>query len=69
MKFACVIDAAVGTGLEGPPRGRTLDVITVLNNLGATVLSLDVPTGMNADDGSIPGDVVASDRNFGPGAP
>lgn len=58
MKFACVIDAAVGTGLEGPPRGRTLDVITVLNNLGATVVSLDVPTGLNADDGSIPGDVV-----------
>ncbi len=58
MKFACVIDAAIGTGLEGPPRGRTLDVITVLNNLGATVVSLDVPTGMNADDGSVPGDVV-----------
>lgn len=58
MKFSCVIDAAVGTRLEGPPRGRTLDVITVLNNLGCHILSLDVPTGLRADDGTVPGDVV-----------
>jgi len=60
MKFSCVIDAAIGTQLEGPPRGRTLDVITVLNSMaeGCTVISLDAPTGMMADDGSVPGDVV-----------
>lgn len=60
MKFACVIDAAIGTQLEGPPRGRTLDVITVLNSMGegCCVISLDAPTGMVADDGTVPGDVV-----------
>lgn len=61
MKFACVIDSAIGTNLEGPPRGRTLDVITVVNQLvaqGSCVISLDVPTGLKADDGSLPGDVV-----------
>jgi NAD(P)H-hydrate epimerase len=61
MKFACVIDAAIGTNLEGPPRGRTLDVITVVNQLvtqGSCVISLDVPTGLMADDGEVPGDVV-----------
>jgi hydroxyethylthiazole kinase-like uncharacterized protein yjeF len=61
MKFACVIDSAIGTNLEGPPRGRTLDVITVVNQLvaqGSCVISLDVPTGLMADDGSLPGDVV-----------
>lgn len=58
MKFGCVVDAAVGTRLEGPPRGRTLDVITVVNNLGCPVLALDVPTGLCADDGSTPGDVI-----------
>lgn len=60
MKFACVIDAAIGTNLEGPPRGRTLDVITVLNNMqdGTLVLSLDAPTGMDVDDGNVPGDLV-----------
>ncbi len=60
MKFSCVIDAAIGTNLEGPPRGRTLDVITVLNNMGdgCCVISLDAPTGMMVDDGSVPGDIV-----------
>jgi hydroxyethylthiazole kinase-like uncharacterized protein yjeF len=60
MKFACVIDAAIGTNLEGPPRGRTQDVITVLNNMadGCCVISLDAPTGMMVDDGTVPGDIV-----------
>ncbi len=60
MKFACAIDAAIGTQLEGPPRGRTLDVITVLNQLSDSckIISLDTPTGMVADDGSIPGEAV-----------
>ena len=59
MKFQCIIDTAVGIHLEGPPRGRTLDVITVLNGMnGCPVISLDAPTGMDVDDGSVPGDVV-----------
>lgn len=60
MKFACVIDAAIGTSLEGPPRGRTLDVITVLNKMHAhcCVISVDVPTGVQADDGEVPGVAV-----------
>ncbi len=60
MKFGCMIDAAIGTHLEGPPRGRTLDFITVMNNMqGSTnIISLDVPTGVSADDGSIPGALV-----------
>ena len=60
MKFGCIIDAAIGTNLEGPPRGRTLDVITVLNQAqdGRCVISLDTPTGLSVDDGATPGDVV-----------
>ena len=72
MKFAAVIDAAIGTNLEGPPRGRTLDVITVLNQLvghGSCVIALDVPTGLSADDGSIPGDVVHATMTVAVGLP
>src|SRR5690554_1445383 len=59
MKFSCVVDAAIGTHLEGPPRGRTLDVITVINNMsGSCIISLDVPTGKYVDDGCTPGAVV-----------
>lgn len=66
MKFACVIDAAIGTQLEGPPRGRTLDVITVLNNMGSNccVISLDAPTGLMVDDGSVPGDIVKASKTI-----
>ena len=69
MKFACAVDAAVGTRLEGPPRGRTLDVITVLNNLDSCVVSLDAPTGMNVDDGSVPGDIVSATATLSLGMP
>ena len=46
---------AIGTNLEGPPRGRTLDVITVLNHAqeGCCVISLDTPTGLDVDDGTL----------------
>jgi NAD(P)H-hydrate epimerase len=66
MNFSCVIDAAIGTHLEGPPRGRTLDFITVMNNMqgNACVISLDVPTGMMVDDGSVPGGVVTADMTL-----
>jgi hydroxyethylthiazole kinase-like uncharacterized protein yjeF len=60
MKFGCIIDAAIGTGLEGPPRGRTQDVITVLNSRysGSCIISVDIPTGFSVDTGSAIGDAV-----------
>ena len=72
MKFACVLDAAIGTNLEGPPRGRTLDVITVVNQLvsqGSCVISLDLPTGLKSDDGALPGDVVHASLTLAIGLP
>jgi hydroxyethylthiazole kinase-like uncharacterized protein yjeF len=72
MKFSVVIDAAIGTNLEGPPRGRTLDVITVLNQLvtqASCVVALDVPTGLLADDGAVPGDVVHASATLAVGLP
>ena len=71
MKFACVIDAAIGTSLEGPPRGRTLDVITVVNKMhdGCCVVSVDLPTGVVADDGSVPGEAVRATLTLAVGLP
>lgn len=65
MKFACALDAAVGANLEGPPRGRTLDALTVLNAMDTcTVVALDVPTGLKADDGTTPDQVVQADATL-----
>lgn len=66
MKFSGAIDAAVGVKLEGPPRGRTLDVITMLNGMDqCTTVAIDVPTGMVAADGSTPGEVVQASATLG----
>ncbi|UCH24587.1 MAG: NAD(P)H-hydrate epimerase [Trueperaceae bacterium] len=71
MKFTCVIDAAIGTNLDGPPRGRTQDVITVVNGLseGSCIISLDTPTGLHVDDGSVPGDLVKATMTLAVGLP
>jgi NAD(P)H-hydrate epimerase len=59
---ALVVDAVVGYGLSGAPRGRASDLIDACNAAAAPVLSLDVPSGMDATTGDRPGDAVDADR-------
>jgi len=49
--FDLVLDAIVGTGLSGPPRDGAARLISLANELGAPVLSLDVPSGLDATTG------------------
>ncbi len=44
-----VIDAMFGTGLNKTPDGITADLINHINNSPATVISIDIPTGMITD--------------------
>lgn len=50
-----IIDAMLGTGLRGDPRGICAQAIEAVNNSGVSVLSVDTPSGLNNDTG-IPGD-------------
>ena len=43
-----VIDAVLGTGFEGVPRDPAAAAIRAINEAGATVVSCDVPSGVNA---------------------
>ena len=45
LKRGTVIDGIAGTGLEGPLRGRALEMALAANALGAAVVSIDVPSG------------------------
>lgn len=56
-----VVDALIGYGLSGPPTGLTADLVGWANAVDAPVLSLDVPTGLDATTGA-PADpcIVAS---------
>ena len=53
-----VVDALLGTGLSGAPRRETAGVIEQLNRLAAPVVSVDVPSGVDASTGRAPGPAV-----------
>ncbi|WP_238392180.1 NAD(P)H-hydrate epimerase [Halorussus amylolyticus] len=57
-----VVDALVGYGLTGAPRGRARDLIERCGNVDTTLVSLDVPSGLDATTGDRPGPVVEPDE-------
>lgn len=59
-----VVDALVGYGLAGAPRGRVAELIEIANESGGRILSLDVPSGVNATTGDTPGDAVRPERTL-----
>lgn len=50
-----IIDAVVGYSLRAAPRGTALDLIQWANSSGAPILSLDVPSGVDATTGQAMG--------------
>ena len=53
-----IVDAMLGTGLTRPLGGVWLDAALAINAGGCPVLAVDVPTGLLADSGHVPGDAV-----------
>ena len=47
-----VVDAILGTGLDRPVEGCFLEVINRVNAMDAPVVSVDIPSGLNADTGT-----------------
>ena len=45
-----IIDAIFGTGLTRRVEGLAKDVIEYLNNTGATIISIDIPSGLFGED-------------------
>ncbi len=52
---AILVDALLGTGFQGEPRGAVADAINAINGAGARVVSVDVPSGVDASTGVISG--------------
>lgn len=52
------VDALIGYSLDGPPKGAVADLITFVNTRSELVVSLDVPSGIDATTGEAPGDHV-----------
>ncbi len=58
-----VIDALLGTGLQGPAKGPALDWIRRINTSfpAAQVVAVDLPSGLASDTGTIAGEFVRAD--------
>ena len=48
-----VVDGVIGYSLDGEPRGAAADLIRWANDSSAPVLSLDVPSGLDATTGTV----------------
>lgn len=59
-----VVDALVGYGLESVPRGPTASLIELCNRCAARVLSLDVPSGIDATTGDAAGVAIRPERTL-----
>jgi hydroxyethylthiazole kinase-like uncharacterized protein yjeF len=60
--FDLVIDALFGIGLEREISGRHAEVIDYINSQSATVLAIDIPSGLHADSGRVLGQAVHADH-------
>jgi NAD(P)H-hydrate epimerase len=59
-----IIDAIFGTGFEGAPRGLSGEIIEYINAQDFAIASVDMPSGLNADNGVYEGAVVAADNTY-----
>ena len=53
-----LIDALLGTGLKGGVTGELAQIINAMNAAGCPIVSVDVPSGLDADTGNVEGACV-----------
>ncbi len=61
MGYDAIIDAIFGTGIRGEISGIAEEVIRTINDYKKFTLSVDIPSGVNGDDGSISGVCIKAD--------
>ena len=64
-----LVDAIFGTGLRGTVRGSIATLIKSINSLPAPILSVDLPSGLDANTGHPLGICVRADRTVTIGLP
>jgi len=54
------VDALLGTGAKGPPRGEVADAIRWMNADANPTVAVDIPSGVDSDTGSVAGEAVCA---------
>jgi NAD(P)H-hydrate epimerase len=57
-RSAVIVDAVLGTGFEGAPRGAAAEAIEAIDAAAGQVVSVDVPSGVDASTGVVAGVAV-----------
>ncbi|MBN2420316.1 MAG: NAD(P)H-hydrate dehydratase [Deltaproteobacteria bacterium] len=69
VKCGYIIDGLLGTGLNSPVRGFFKKIIENVNQSGKPVMSIDIPSGLNADTGNKMGAAIKADLTVTFGLP
>jgi len=64
-----VVDALFGTGLNSIVKGLAKEAISAINASGKRVVSIDIPSGVNADTGEVMGTAVKAELTVTLGLP
>ncbi|MEX0686246.1 MAG: NAD(P)H-hydrate dehydratase [Balneolales bacterium] len=59
-----IVDGLLGIGIKGELRAPYNLMVEFANKANQTVYALDIPTGLNADDGSVLGKCIQADYTF-----
>ena len=60
-KYGIIVDALFGIGLVRPITGEFFALVDAINNSGKKIVSVDLPSGISADDGRVLGIAVKAD--------
>ena len=57
-----VVDALLGTGIKGDVKVLYMEIINMINESGLPVVSVDIPSGVDADSGQVLGTAVRAKK-------
>lgn len=69
IEFDLIVDALLGTGSKGVVKGLLADLINLMNESKKPIVSIDLPSGINADTGEILGTAVKAEITVTLGLP
>lgn len=68
-KADIIIDTMLGTGVKGEIKSPYAEIFQELNSLNNTIVSIDLPSGLPADESPVPENTLKSDYTFTIGLP